>query len=101
LKTSLLVDAIIAKLSLKKYFFPEFWAYQSLGDQILSGWEAATGAIEERRRPHGHTTSGMVMGQLAKRLGWKEKWMDSDYLAKLSTYPRSLKSYGYDMDILR
>jgi len=28
-----LVDGIIAQISLKKYFFPEFWAYQSLGDQ--------------------------------------------------------------------
>jgi hypothetical protein len=29
---------------------------------------------------------GMEMGQLAKKLGWKEKWMDSRSLAMPETY---------------
>lgn len=30
-----LINGIIAQLSLKKYFFPEFWAYLTLRIQIL------------------------------------------------------------------
>jgi len=33
-----LINPMIAQVSLKKYFSPNFWAYKSLGDQTLSGW---------------------------------------------------------------
>jgi hypothetical protein len=37
LKPNLLIDGMIAQVSLKKYFFPNFWAYQSFRDQTQAG----------------------------------------------------------------
>ena len=35
------------------------------------------------------------MGQVSKKGGWKEKWMDSDYLAILSNYHLTRKNTRY------
>jgi hypothetical protein len=35
------------------------------------------GEPEKKLRPQAIPPPGMGMGQLAKKLGWKEKWMDS------------------------
>jgi len=40
---------------------------------------------------------GMEMGQLAKKWGLKEKWMDSMSLAKRLNYHRQGRSCGYDL----
>lgn len=43
--------------------------------------------------------TGMEMGKLAKKLVSNEKWMGSDYLAKISAYRLRLKNCRYEMDI--
>jgi hypothetical protein len=43
----------------------------------------------------------LELGQLAKKLGLKEKWMDSRSLAKVDTYALALKNCRYNLHILR
>jgi hypothetical protein len=44
-----------------------------------------SGEPEERPKPQGHTTARHGNGSGIKKKGeWKEKWMGSDYLARLS-----------------
>jgi hypothetical protein len=42
---------------------------------------------------------GMEMVQLAKKLGWREKWMDSRSLARLVNYPQIGKKSRYDLNM--
>jgi hypothetical protein len=41
----------------------------------------------------------MEMGQLAKKLWWKEKWMDGRLLAKLLSYRCGGKNSTFDLDM--
>ena len=44
---------------------------------------------------------GMEMGQLGRKLGWKGKWMGSNYLATCDNYHLTRKDDSYHLIILR
>ena len=72
----------------KKEVFLEFWLPHPQNQDTLSAVELKdprpaspnNSAIEEKPSLHGHTTSGHGNGTDGKKLGWKEKWMDSRLL---------------------